>query len=127
MSVPFDSGLSLVVVRAKLWGPDGSVAVRLALDTGSTSTLINWAPLMTIGYDPANAMARTQVATGSGFELVPRVTIDRIDALEHTRLNISVLCHTLPASTRVDGLLGLDLLRGNALLIDFRKGEITLI
>jgi hypothetical protein len=34
---------------------------------------------------------------------------------------------TLPAATSVEGVLGLDFLRGRALNIDFRTGQITLL
>jgi hypothetical protein len=100
--------------------------VRLALDTGSTSTLINWASLEILGYDPAISTDHAQVTTGSRVELAPRIVIERIDALEQSRSNLCVLCHNLRVTTHVDGLLGLDFLRDSALLIDFRKGEITL-
>ena len=126
MSVSFDPRGDLVVVDATLWGPNGIATLRMALDTGSTSTLVNAGPLVFLGYDPANSSDRTQVATGSGVELAPRLAINRIDALEQSRLNLRVICHTLPVSTRIDGLLGLDFLRGHSILVDFRKGEINL-
>jgi hypothetical protein len=37
----------------------------------------------------------------------------------------SVLAHTLPPSAGVDGLLGLDFLRGQVLTVDFRSGRVT--
>jgi hypothetical protein len=37
-----------------------------------------------------------------------------------------VLCHTLPPSATVDGVLGLDFMRGSRLLVDLRIGEVTL-
>lgn len=36
------------------------------------------------------------------------------------------LCHDLPAEVRVDGLLGLDFLRGRRLTLDFRTGRLSL-
>jgi gag-polyprotein putative aspartyl protease len=126
MSVPFDPRLNLIVVDVILWGPNGAAKLRMALDTGSTSTLINAGPLVFLGYDPANSVDHAQLATGSTIEAVPCVTIDRIDALEQSRRSIRVVCHTLPVSTRIDGLLGLDFLRDHLLLLDFRKGEIAL-
>ncbi len=126
MSVSFDPRGDLLVIDATLWGPNGIATLRMALDTGSTSTLVNMGPLVFLGYDPANSADRAEVATGSGVELAPRLVVNRIDALEQNRSNLRVICHTLPVSTRIDGLLGLDFLRGQALLIDFRKGEIAL-
>jgi hypothetical protein len=126
MSVSFDPQGNLIVVQATLWGPNGIATLRMALDTGSTSTLVNAGPLAFLGYDPANSADQAQLATGSGVEMAPLLVIDRLDALEQSRLHLRVICHTLPVNTRLDGLLGLDFLRDKSLLIDFCKGEITL-
>ena len=126
MSVPFDPRHNLIVVRARLWGPVGSAVLELALDTGSTSTLLNAGPLVALGYDPASVFERVQVTTGSSVEFAPRVELEKIEALEQVRTSFRVLCHTLPPSTGVDGLLGLDFMRGQKLLVDFRTGELTL-
>jgi hypothetical protein len=126
MSVSFDPRGDLVVVESTLWGPKGIATLRMALDTGSTSTLVNAGPLVFLGYDPTDSAERVQLATGSRVESAPQLVVDRIDALEQNRLNFRVVCHTLPVSTRLDGLLGLDFMRDQSLRIDFRKGEITL-
>ena len=42
----------LVVVAAALSGPGGTAILRLALDTGATTTLVNAGMLVSIGYDP---------------------------------------------------------------------------
>ncbi|MCK5327795.1 MAG: retroviral-like aspartic protease family protein [Candidatus Latescibacteria bacterium] len=101
--------------------------MRLALDTGATGTLINAAMLTAIGYDPALSPDRFQVTTGSGVEFVPRVILKRIVALEQKRVDFPVLCHTLPQSAGIDGILGLDFLRGLTLTIDFRGGQVALV
>ena len=126
MSVPFDSKGSLVLVDAVLWGPNGKATLKMALDTGSTSTLVNAGPLVFLGYDPSRSTDAVQLATGSAVESVPAVIIDRIDALDQSRHNLRVVCHTLPLSTRIDGLLGLDFLRDYCLRIDFPRAEISL-
>ena len=126
MSVSFDPQGNLIIVATNLWGPNGNLNLRMALDTGSTSTLVNATPLSFLGYDLTNTSENAQLATGSTVESVPCLVVDRIDALERSREKLRVVCHTLPTSTRVDGLLGLDFLRGHNLRIDFRNGEITL-
>jgi len=98
----------------------------LALDTGATATAVNIAMLVAVGYDPALAPTRLQVTTGSGVEYAPPVTLSRIQALGQERLDFPVLGHTLPPSAGVDGLLGLDFLRGQSLTVDFRSGHVTL-
>ena len=44
----------------------------------------------------------------------------------HERSNFPVLAHTLPPSTSVDGLLGLDYMQAHVLRIDFRRSIISL-
>ncbi len=126
MSFSFDPQQGLIFVSAELWGPSGSAVLRLALDTGATFTVVNIGMLVALGYDPALISDRIQVTTGSGVEFVPRVPLDKIMALGQKRTDFPVLGHTLPPSTGVDGLLGLDFFRGWSLNIDFRAGQMAL-
>jgi predicted aspartyl protease len=126
MSDSFNPHRGLVIVRIELFGPSGSANLRLALDTGASGTLINVGLLVAIGYDPALAPTRVQVTTGSGVEYGPRIEVSRLTALGQERTAFPVLAHTLPPSATIDGLLGLDFLRGQLLQIDFRQGRITL-
>lgn len=127
MSFRFDPQQGLIIVNAELSGPSGSAVLRLALDSGATGTVVNVGMLVAIGYDPALIPHRVQITTGSGIEFVPRVILDRINALGHERSGFPVLGHTLPPSAGVDGLLGLDFFRGLSLTIDFRVGQLTLV
>jgi hypothetical protein len=63
MSFPFDPQQGLIIVQAELWGPTGSVILRLALDTGATSTVVNVGLLVAVGYDPALIPERIQITT----------------------------------------------------------------
>jgi predicted aspartyl protease len=125
MSFSFDLDERAVIVRVRIWGPRGRTVVRFALDTGATETLVNWDIAVLLGYDPSASPSREQITTGSGVEFAPQIPIDRIEALGMERLRFPVLCHTLPPSAGVDGLLGLDFLRGQRLVLDFRAGTIT--
>jgi predicted aspartyl protease len=107
-------------------GPSGTGILRLALDTGATATVINTGMLVALGYDPALVPDRIQITTGSGVEFVPRIPLQKLVALGQERTNFPVLCHTLPPSAGIDGLLGLDFLRGQMLSIDFRTGTLML-
>ena len=126
MCYRFDAEEGLVIVRAELTGPTGKAILRLALDTGATTTLVNVGMLVAIGYDPGVAPERVEVTTGSGVEYVPRVIVDKMVTMGKQRNAFSVLAHTLPPSAGVDGLLGVDFFRGHTLTIDFLKGEITI-
>lgn len=81
---------------------------------------------MQLGYDPAAEPDRLQITTGSGVEFVPRVSVSKIVALGQARTAFPVLCHTLPPSAGVDGLLGIDFCRGQELIVNFRTGQISL-
>lgn len=126
MSQHFNAARGLIVIPVEVEGPALSLVLRLALDTGATSTMLNQSRLLKMGYDLSAFPDRFQITTGSGVEFVPRVVLDRINALGREQNGFPVLAHTLPASARVDGLLGLDFLRGLNLNIDFRSGLITL-
>ena len=75
MTYQFDPTQGLIVVPVRLFGPAGDMILRLALDTGATSTLINSEIMILLGYDPAASSDRIRVTTGSGIEFCPRVKI----------------------------------------------------
>ena len=108
-----------------LFGPSGDTIVHLALDTGATGSIINWDVAILIGYDPAIVHDRVQVTTGSGVVFAPRIEIIKIEALERVREKFPIICHTLPHSANVDGLLGLDFFRGTHLSIDLVYGSVN--
>lgn len=126
MTVPFDPARDLIITRARLRGPLGDVNVRLALDTGATRTLVNQEALLRAGYDPGLSRDYIRIATASNTEYVPLVAVEMIQALGQERANLRIFAHSLPPGAAVDGLLGLDFLRGHRLAIDFRAGIITL-
>jgi predicted aspartyl protease len=95
------------------------------LDPGATETLVNWEIAVLLGYDPSASPSRKRITTGSGVEFAPEISIDRVEALGMERLRFPVLCHTLPPSAGLDGLLGRDFLRGQRVVLDFRTGVIT--
>jgi predicted aspartyl protease len=126
MSIPFHAQHGLIIIQAAVDGPSGSAVLRLALDTGATRTVINVGMLVALGYDPALVPERIQVTMGSGVEFVPQVSVHTIVALGQERTSFAVLGHTLPPSAGIDGVLGLDFMRGQTLTVDFRTGTITL-
>jgi hypothetical protein len=70
MTYRFDPSQGLVVVPVRLLGPAGDMILRLALDTGATSTLINSEILVLLGYDPTAAPDRiiaSRRVAGPGF------------------------------------------------------------
>jgi predicted aspartyl protease len=127
VSYRFDPDEQLIVVNARIVGPAGDVMIRLALDTGASSTLIAWNSLKLAGYEPAHAFCHVEMTTGSGTEIVPKIKLKQIESLGKRRRGLGVVAHDLPPTASVDGLLGLDYFRKLHLTIDFRKSSVTLL
>lgn len=125
MKFTFDPTQGLVVIPAQLYGFHADTIVRLALDTGATGSMINWDVAVLLGYDPASAEERIQVTTGSGVEFAPRILIKKVEVSGRFLENFPILCHTLPPSATVDGLLGLDFFRGVRLVVDLKVGIVS--
>ena len=126
MSTDFSPVRGLVIIAAQVHGPDGDALARLALDTGALGTLISPAILITVGYDPSQATEHVSIVTASSTERVPRILARQLTALGQTQSDVTIQCHALPAATKVDGVLGLDFIRGQRLGVDFRTGRVTL-
>jgi hypothetical protein len=88
--------------------------------------MISTAVLVSIGYDPSVAVERVRVTTASTVEYVPCLTAQQIEALGQRRLDFPLLCHTLPPTTTIDGLLGLDFLRDQYLTVNFPEGFVEI-
>ncbi len=123
----FNPHYGLIVVQVALFGPSGDRIIRLALDTGASSTLIGKEILSVIGYDPDSFPKSVNFTTGSGVESASRVTVGSLEALGQVRANFSVIAHTLPPTAAIDGVLGLDFFRQHVLTLDFQLGEIALV
>jgi aspartyl protease family protein len=125
MKFSFKSDYGLIFLEARLYGKKRDVALILALDTGATGTVISAKRLDEAGYDLENFDDEIYITTGSGIISVPKITIEKLTALGETKADFTVIAHDLPPTASVDGVLGLDFLRGHVLNIDFKIGEIT--
>jgi predicted aspartyl protease len=122
----FDPKAGIILVKTKVSGPRSDAIVNLALDTGATWTLISWETAVLVGYDPASIQQRTAITTGSGIEYCPKLNLLRVEALGKSVSSLEALCHTLPPTSRVDGLLGLNFLRQFNVSLNFKQGYITI-
>ena len=71
----FNSRSGPILVDAEITGPAGSVALKLVLDTGATTSLMNVTTLLSLGFDPDQSPQRTSMATGSTVAVVPLVIL----------------------------------------------------
>lgn len=122
----FNARHGLVVVRVEIFGPAQVQVARLALDTGATDTTIRTAILESAGYDLARAAEHVSIVMGSNLIHAPVIELERFAAMEQERAAFPVIAHTLPQGATVDGVLGLDFMRGQRLTVDFRAGELSL-
>ena len=122
----FNPVRGLVVVNAVIIGPDTETDVELALDTGATTTLINRQSLELVGIDLDHPPETALITTASGRQRIPLVDVSHLRALGQLREDFRVIAHDLPLTATVDGLLGLDFLRGCRLTLNFIRGTIRL-
>ena len=127
MSFTFDPNAGLVLVEAQVFSSSEDAMVLLALDTGANVSVISQQVLTSIGYDLLSANDYRPVLTANGVVNVPLITLDKFSALGQHKSDFSVLCHSLPATAGIDGVIGLDFLRNHVLTLDFTTGKLTLV
>ena len=125
MKFSFDQTSGLIIVSAAIANGDDNQFLELALDTGANLTVISAEVIKAIGLDVKNDSELHQLATGNGTIYVPQIILPKLYALGEVKENFPVFVHSLPASAKIDGVLGLDFLRNHVLNIDFKMGEIT--
>lgn len=126
MMLPFEPRAGLVVVPLKLFGPDTEMITRFVVDTGATRSIVNRPIATSLGYSSTGTSADVQLTTASGMSAVAEIIVQRIEVLGQVRDNFPMLCSAFPHHLVVDGMLGLDFLRGQRLTLDFKTGLHTL-
>ncbi|KPK96993.1 MAG: hypothetical protein AMJ95_11400 [Omnitrophica WOR_2 bacterium SM23_72] len=122
--IKFSYPQGLILCRAKICGKGKPVLLKMAIDTGSTKTIIPPEAALSIGINPAHSKRTTEITTGSGTVMCPVVTIPKFSCLGITCKKLDVVCHNLPPESPVEGLLGLDFFKGHLVIIDFHKGTL---
>ena len=84
--------------------------INLLVDTGSTYTILPVEVLESVGLSPTQSKDHERIATGSGYIMAPKVTIQKLDTLGRQFRRLVTIAHTLPFGGTIDGLLGMDLL-----------------
>jgi len=123
---PLLAEAGLLIVYARLSGPNGSRLVRLAVDTGCTTSMIPPQAALAIGCNPVGATRLRETLTASGKEFVPIVTVPRLQIFERALRRVPMACHELPSESPVEGLLGLDLLTRMNAMLDLRRARIRI-
>ena len=126
--ISFGLNNGLIVLRLTVGGTnvDSFRNVRVALDTGASTTLIPTKIALDLGYDLSSPKEVEEIITGSGIELMKRITVRKLTAIGETVENIDVLCHDLPADAIIDDVLGLNFLAHFDVNISFSTGTLEL-
>lgn len=97
----FDRARDLIVVEAVVVGPLGPVLLALAVDTGSTETVVMPWVVDELGYSPRDGEQITRVRSAIGDEHGYILRVDRFMALGFTREAFRVHVFDLAARRRI--------------------------
>ena len=125
MTYSFQQYKGLIIVEAAILGTKADDIVRFCLDTGAERTTLSEDLIQKVGLQPPTDAEKFTMNSAGGKVSAPFVVLPKIFALGALKENFPVYVHTLPVKTPIDGLLGLDFMRGHVLNLDFRMGEIT--
>lgn len=107
----FDTTRDLIIIEARVWRSSASVPVFLAIDTGSSETVVAPYVVDDLGYNPRDGEAITRVRSAVGVEHGYTLRVTQFDALGFTLPDFRVHVFDLAAGFGIDGLIGLSFLR----------------
>lgn len=119
-----DSGAILLPVR--LFGPNGYSQASFLLDTGAYKTTVNVEITDKLGYGAH--LGRHNVRTvGAGAPIPGYVLpVRRLEVMGLALEDFDVVCEDIEPQAGIDGLIGMDALRGHILTVDAIDGTVTL-
>ncbi len=125
---PLQRSGNLLFLRASVSGTNnGSIRVRLLIDTGSSYTTLPLKVLEDLGYIPSTATTQVSIMTAGGMNRAPSLSVSAFNCLGQTFNDYSIVALTLPFSPLMSGLLGMDILSQIGAILDIQKAEITLM
>jgi predicted aspartyl protease len=107
----FDPTRDLIIVDASLWGRRSDTSLTLAIDTGSSETVISPDIVDDLGYSPRDGEAITTVRAAIGKEHGYTMRVARFSALGFSIPDFRIHVFDLAAGYGIDGLIGLSFLR----------------
>jgi predicted aspartyl protease len=126
VSAPFDPNARRVLVPVTVRGPRATHRFGFALDTGASRTTLRPELLRLLGFDLANPVAVRDFRGVTGGGRAPSFVAEAVTALGVTLTRFEIHAVSPSASVTIDGLLGLDFLRGRVLTLDFARGRMAL-
>ncbi|MBI2942759.1 MAG: retroviral-like aspartic protease family protein [Candidatus Wallbacteria bacterium] len=123
----FQPGLEHIRVWSRVFGPkDRGRQLDAIFDTGTSTTIIQMEVAAAIGLGPERSLGPCEFRGVHGVECGYWVRTSRLQTLGRTWHDFKLACLPIQADLEVDCLLGLDLLKGLVLTVDFKRGAIEL-
>ena len=82
--------------------------------------------LEAIGSNPSHSKNKIRIHTASGLIIAPVVKVAFFNSLGKKLSDFSIVAYTVPFSTLIDGLLGMDFLKTTGAIIDVANNVIKL-
>lgn len=101
---------AILICTAIVKSKAGQKLLRLAVDTGSSFTVIPYEAAVKLNLDLTQAQEKETIVTANGLVYAPVIKVPLFGALGIELHDFKVLCHDLPVQSRVEGVLGLDFL-----------------
>lgn len=122
----FDPDAGEIFVDVILSGPRGDYPASFLLDTGAHRTTVNVVITDELGYGAH--LGRHNIRTiGAGGSIPGYVLpIRRLEVMGLVLENFDVICEDIEPAAGVDGLIGMDMIRGRVLTVDAIRGMVTL-
>jgi predicted aspartyl protease len=120
----FDPSAPILIFRCIIEG-ESKLSIRMALDTGASTSVIGLKPLSLIGIDTNHASYVT-FGNATKSHYAPIVKLSSLSFGNEIMSNFEVVAHSLPEAHGIEGVLGLDFLRNFKVTIDFGEGRLTL-
>jgi aspartyl protease family protein len=76
-----------------------------------------------MGCSPAISREHIRIITGSGYLIAPTVQVTWFQCLGQKIDRMTVVAHTLPVGSVVDGLLGMDFLASRGVMLHTAEGS----
>lgn len=126
-SIPFEysDDLRLIIVPARV----GEHALRLALDTRASNTVIDLNDLLIAGFWEGERLGRVEFETASGRVDASLFRLPDFEALGESRPDYEVYSYDFLVNgvlSEISGVLGLDFFAGRHFCIDMDRRQIHL-
>lgn len=107
-------------------GPRAEGVLSFLIDTGTRHTILDTAAAEDLGFDATQATRRSRLWGIGGPQDGYCVLLPSLEVMGLILPAFEIACHDLAPELGVEGLIGMDLLRGRVLNIDGVRGTVTL-